>query len=110
MAFSKDVLEYVLPIPKNTILRDDWFHDQWIGNLVDRFGSVEFDAFPGLDWRKHPNGEGASGKRNPIKQLINRVVFNYSYFKRVIKTVHHLQIYHRKRAQRTVSHVSYQTE
>jgi len=48
MAFTKQLLPYILPFPKNIPM-----HDQWIGLRAERYGSVTVLSEPLMLWRRH---------------------------------------------------------
>lgn len=50
MAFRKDLLEYILPIPENIPM-----HDQWIGLVAEKKGKVIFLPERLLKYRRHGN-------------------------------------------------------
>lgn len=80
MAFRKEVLEKVIPIP-NTIE----MHDQWIGILSDfYFGKSTFLKEPLLSYRRH--GENSSSMQHyKIPRMIrNRFVFLWRFFGRIL--------------------------
>lgn len=83
MAFSADTLDYILPIPQPTIFRDDWYHDQWIGNLIDWFGTAKFSEVDGLAWRKHHADVTISGPRPIYTKIANRATFLCKFILRI---------------------------
>ena len=50
MAFSRDLLDVVLPIPRQVPM-----HDSWIGILAEHFGTVETIGEPSYRYRVHEN-------------------------------------------------------
>lgn len=60
MAFRKEVLNYILPFPKNLIS-----HDMWIGLMVELYGKTHFINQPLLLYRKHGNNVTDSGGKSP---------------------------------------------
>ena len=60
MAFRKEVLNYVLPFPKNLVS-----HDMWIGLMVELYGETCFVNQPLLLYRKHGNNVTDSGGKSP---------------------------------------------
>lgn len=81
MAFKKELLGCVLPIPKNIEM-----HDQWIGVIGDIKGKAYFDKTILFHYRRH--GENVSSfSHYPIPKMIrNRVVFLWELLKRGIST------------------------
>lgn len=71
MAFRKEVLNYVLPFPKNLLS-----HDMWIGLLVELYGKTCFIDQPLLLYRKHGNNVTDSGGKSPYP-------FYYKIFYRI---------------------------
>lgn len=70
LAFRKQVLDYVLPMPKRVAM-----HDIWIGLLVSKRGRVALLGEPFLHYRRHganasPTGEKSNFSR--AKQLAYR--------------------------------------
>ncbi len=55
MAFRRNVLEYVLPFPKNLIL-----HDYWIGILSEILGNFYYEETPLIKYRVHQNNTSVS--------------------------------------------------
>lgn len=49
MAFRKEILEYVLPIPEKLSV----WHDIWIGSIAELKGGVSFITFKGIKFRRH---------------------------------------------------------
>ena len=64
MAFTKELLPYILPFPKRIPM-----HDQWIGLRAEACGQVQFLAEPLLLWRRHENTQtgGAGSVAQKIK-------------------------------------------
>ena len=79
MAFRREVLERVLPIPKNIEM-----HDQWIGVLAETMGEAVFLDEVLFHYRRH--GDNVSSFTHyPVPKMIrNRVVFVTELSKRLI--------------------------
>ena len=75
MAFKRDCLEKVLPIP-NTLE----MHDQWIGVLNDKYGKSYFLNQPLIMYRRHGNTESKMTHQGILKMIRNRIVFIWNYF------------------------------
>lgn len=58
IAFRKEILEYILPIPDSTL----FFHDNWIGLMCELKGTVKFIPFKGIYFRRHPDTNSTAGK------------------------------------------------
>lgn len=78
MAFKKSMFNYILPIPENVPM-----HDQWIGLLAENKGKVEFLDEELLLYRRH--GDNASGMTHlPLPEMIkNRLVMLHCIRKRI---------------------------
>lgn len=48
MAFKKDLVPFITPMPKTVAM-----HDQWIGILAERAGHIKFLTEPLMKYRKH---------------------------------------------------------
>lgn len=79
MAFRRDILDKVIPIPKNIEM-----HDQWIGVIAETLGEACFLDEVLLHYRRH--GDNVSSfEHYPIPKMIrNRVVFILELAKREI--------------------------
>lgn len=77
MAFKRDLLSYALPFPSNLPM-----HDQWIGILANRFGTVEYIHKPLILYRRH--GGTATGRERAglLQKLKWRVNITCQYMKR----------------------------
>lgn len=65
MAFKKEVVKDILPIP-----RDIAMHDQWIGLIAEKCGKVVFLNEPLLLYRRHI-GTGSADRHIPILKKIS---------------------------------------
>lgn len=81
MAFRKEALNTILPIPKNIEM-----HDQWIGVIANAMGGAYFHSTVLFHYRRH-GANVSSFQHYPLaKMLRNRVVFVWELGKRWIKT------------------------
>ena len=81
MAFRREVLQGILPIPKNIEM-----HDQWIGVIGDMMGKAYFCDKVLFHYRRH-GANVSSFNHYPIPKMIrNRVVFVVELTKRWMKT------------------------
>lgn len=68
MAFKKDLKEYIIPIPN-----DIEMHDQWIGLIAEKYGNVLFLKEKLIKYRRH-SGNVSSFKHYPLAKMIkNRI-------------------------------------
>lgn len=80
MAFRKEVLEKVLPIPDSIEM-----HDQWIGILSDfYFGKSIFLKEALLSYRRHGENSSAMKHYGIPKMIRNRVVFLLRFLGRIL--------------------------
>ncbi len=63
MAFKRDLLKFILPFPENLPM-----HDQWIGLVAEKKGTVKLIEKPLILYRRH--GDNASGGKTSLKQKI----------------------------------------
>lgn len=77
MAFRKELLDVVLPIPKNIEM-----HDQWIGVWGDIKGKNYMLKKPLLRYRRHGNNVSSFKHYGVMKMIRNRVVFVWNLLKR----------------------------
>jgi len=70
MAFRRNLLELVLPIPKNIEM-----HDQWIGILGETRGGAYFLKKPLLRYRRHKNNISNMKHHSILKMIYNRTIF-----------------------------------
>ncbi len=78
MAFRKELLELIFPIPRHIEM-----YDQWIGVLADVYGASFFLKERLIRYRRH--GENASSMQHyPLPKMIrNRVIFVGALLKRI---------------------------
>ena len=80
MAFRKEILKRVLPIPVRIEM-----HDQWIGILSDfYYGKSVFLQEPLLYYRRHGENNSAMKHYGVAKMLRNRVVFGIYFLGRIL--------------------------
>ena len=70
MAFKKEIVDYILPIP-NTIE----MHDQWIGILNEKHGKSYFLNKKLIKYRRHRNNFSNMTHHSLNKMIFNRLVF-----------------------------------
>jgi len=84
MAFRREALDYILPIPSTT----SFFHDNWIGLMCELKDKVKFIPYPGIYFRRHAgtNSLVAKGKSLSIlKKIRSRLILITIILKRIIK-------------------------
>lgn len=81
MAFRREILRGVLPIPKNIEM-----HDQWIGIIGDIMGDAFFSKQVLFHYRRHGSNVSSFDHYPVPKMIRNRVVFVIELIKRWIKT------------------------
>jgi glycosyltransferase involved in cell wall biosynthesis len=64
MAFRRDLKQYILPLPANIPM-----HDQWIGLLAEKHGGVHFLAEPLIKYRRH-SGNATAGSPAGLQQMV----------------------------------------
>lgn len=66
MAFKKELVKWILPIPRNVAM-----HDQWIGLLAEKVGTVNFMEDCLILYRRHPGNYSSRhvGIVNKIKYM-----------------------------------------
>lgn len=65
MAFDKKIKKYILPIPNNIEM-----HDQWIGILAEEYGKSIFIKEKLIKYRRHENNASDCFKHYPLKKMI----------------------------------------
>ena len=69
MAFSSEIIDYILPIPSEIEM-----HDQWIGIIAEECGKVKFIDEKLIKYRRHELNVSQM-KHYPLKKMIkNRVI------------------------------------
>lgn len=81
MAFRRELLEVILPIPARIEM-----HDQWIGVLGDYFaGKSWFLPEPLLLYRRHGDNNSSMEHYGVGRMLRNRVVFLWAFGRRILQ-------------------------
>ena len=84
MAFRRELLEVILPIPEQIEM-----HDQWIGILGDYYaGKSCFIREPLLLYRRHQKNQSGMTHYGFGKMLRNRFVFLGCFFRRILFRSH----------------------
>lgn len=79
MAIDSSMKKYILPIPNNIEM-----HDQWIGILCEKYGKSEFIYEKLLRYRRH-NNNVSDMKHYPLTKMIrNRIIFVKELIRRKI--------------------------
>lgn len=71
MAFRREMIKYILPIPKTKA----FFHDNWIGGIIELKGKVVFIPFKGILFRRHTSNTSSTAKESnipPLRKVTNR--------------------------------------
>ena len=77
MAFDRKMTKYILPIPNNIEM-----HDQWIGILCEKYGKSVFINDKLIKYRRHSNNVSEM-KHYPLSKMIkNRFLFIKEYLRR----------------------------
>ena len=84
MAFRKEVLEFVLPIPPQVHM-----HDWWIGLLVELKGRVVFCQQPLIQYVRHGENASPTGEAgySIIMRLKNRIIMLWFVAKRLVSVI-----------------------
>ena len=77
MAFSKEIKKYILPIPN-----DIEMHDQWIGVLNDKYGKTYFLEEKLIKYRRHSLNNSQMSHYGIAKMIKNRLKFIKRYKER----------------------------
>lgn len=84
MAFRREILGYVLPLPVNV----DYYHDSWLGLLVSLKGRVECISEPLIRFRRHDSATSSAGSGSRfglMRKLGYRVILGRDIIKRILK-------------------------
>ena len=82
MAFRRELLPTVLPIPNTT----RFYHDNWIGLLADWKFNLRFIPFKGIYFRRHESNTSYTAKTSKysrMRQLTNRLSQFWLTYKRI---------------------------
>lgn len=77
MAIRGDMKKYILPIPNNIEM-----HDQWIGIQCEKHGKVVFIKDKLIRYRRHGNNVSELKHHSLFKMLKNRIIFILEYWRR----------------------------
>lgn len=78
MAFNSDLKKYILPIPN-----DIEMHDQWIGILAETKGNGSaFIKEKLIKYRRHGNNVSQMKHYSVLRMIKNRIIFIINYLKR----------------------------
>lgn len=80
MAFRNTAKKYILPIPNNIEM-----HDQWIGILCDKYGKSLFFSEKLIHYRRHNNNVSNMNHYPLLKMIKNRVILIFELIKRFVK-------------------------
>ena len=78
MAFLSKAKKYVLPIPN-----DIEMHDQWIGVLNDKYGKTYFSTKKLIKYRRHSLNNSQMNHYGIIKMIKNTLTFIVRYMERI---------------------------
>lgn len=79
MAFTKKMLDYVIPIPGNII-----GHDYWIGTLINYYGDVFYEMEPLLESRWYSTSVSATKRTSIFYKLKYRLILFFEIIFRII--------------------------
>lgn len=77
MAFKQELLSIILPFPSNLPM-----HDQWIGLLASRFGTVAYIDKPLIYYRRHGGTATGRNRAGLLQKLVWRLRITGAYWKR----------------------------
>ena len=75
MAFTKELLPYILPFPDGIPM-----HDQWIGLTAQRHGYVRFWDEPLILWRRHADTQTGHGS-----SLVRKIIWRWRMVRALMK-------------------------
>lgn len=84
IAFKSEILDYVLPFPRGTVV-----HDDWIGCLACHFKSIFFINTPLFYYRIH----GSNISRGKINPLILQIEYRLCFLINIIQRILKIRIY-----------------
>ena len=76
MAIREDMKKYILPIPNNIEM-----HDQWIGIQCEKHGKVVFINDKLIRYRRHSNNVSELKHHSLFKMIKNRIIFIVEYWR-----------------------------
>lgn len=76
MAIREDMKKYILPIPNNIEM-----HDQWIGIQCEKHGEVVFINDKLIRYRRHSNNVSELKHHSLFKMIKNRIIFLVEYWR-----------------------------
>lgn len=85
MAFKRELLNYVLPIPENM----PFYHDIWIGSIAQITGSVKFLDFIGIKYRRHDKTTSVTSKGSYLlgRKILYRLAILFYVLRRRLKII-----------------------
>ena len=78
MAFRRKLIKYILPIPNNVNM-----HDQWIGLIGSANGSVRLIEEKLIRWRRHPATVTSFKRGSFYKVIKDRIVISINLIVRL---------------------------
>lgn len=79
MAIDSSIVDYILPIPNNVEM-----HDQWIGILAEKYGSSYFINDKLIKYRRHSANVSNMNHYCLWKMIKNRICFLYELIRRIV--------------------------
>ena len=76
MAFKKDLVPFITPMPKTVAM-----HDQWIGIQCEKHGKVVFINDKLIRYRRHSNNVSELKHHSLFKMIKNRIIFIVEYWR-----------------------------
>lgn len=76
IAFKKELIKEILPIPNSIYL-----HDQWIGMIAEDNGKTKFINDKLMKYRRHSNNNSSFHHLSISKMIINRFMYLREYLK-----------------------------
>ena len=77
MAFKKEMVQFILPIPNEIEM-----HDQWIGIICEKFGTSIFLDKKLIHYRRHDSNVSQMKHYPLLKMIKNRLNFIKQFLKR----------------------------
>ena len=75
MAFKRELLEFILPFPRNVPM-----HDQWIGLISYQHGKVHFLDEPLINYRRHAYNASSTDHAPIVRMLTWRICLVWALF------------------------------